>query len=223
MIAIRPYILYSLPKSRTTQALTGKKIKKAFENVSSFLENCTTANSNKPNSLRLLAYTAFGKDESMDYSNKLIKDTNIKFGQGVLKPIGFMYPSGQPLEQKQIEWTLDPIDLNPAIEFLKQREPFQKFNLGPIELIISYDFKLVDLASNSEFPNQQYTSHILVWLSRSNCCNLTLSFPFESATKSFYEYLDKLTPLLPCKLELKYLRIGQANKQGTFNKFTKIK
>ena len=222
MIATHPFILYSLPKSRTTQSLFGRRIRKAFNNVSSFLEHCTTADTNRPKSLRLSAYTALGIDESIEYANELIQDTISKFGKGKISPIGFFYPSGQPIEQKIFEWTLNPKDLDTAIEFLEEKELFPKFNLGPIELLITYNFKLCDLESNAELPNQQYNSDILVWLSRSNNCSLTLYLPFETADKKFYDYLDKLTPLLPCKLERRYLRLGQANKQKTSNKYTKL-
>jgi hypothetical protein len=223
MIANRPYIIYSLPKSRPTQALIGRRIRKAFDNASSFIENCTTAKTNQPDSLRLTAYSAFWEDESTRYSEDLINNTTKKFGEGLGKPSGLVYPSEQSHEQKIIEWNLNPTDLYHAIEFLDQNAPFPKFNLGPIELIIIYNFKLIDLLSNTELPDQQQTSNILIWLSRSNCCIMTLCFPFESADKRFYDYLNRLTPFLPCKLEQKYLRLVQPNKNNILNKFTKIK
>lgn len=222
MIAIRPYILYSLPKSRTTQALIGRKIDKSFQNVRKFIDSCTDANPDIPSKLWIVAYSAFGENESNDYVNILIENTSKLFGQGIKTPIGFKYPSGQPHEQNKIEWTLTSDDLNKAIDYLIQGEPYEKFNLGPIELIISYDFKLVDLDSKKELPEQQYTSSILIWLSRTNSCNLSLCMPFDEPDSRFYEYLDKIEPLLPCKLERKYLRRGQANKQKTMNKFEKI-
>jgi hypothetical protein len=222
MIANRPYILYSLPKSRTTQALIGRRIDKSFQSVRRFLDSCTNANPDLPSRISIVAYTAFGENESIDYANKIIEDTSKIFGQGTRTPIGFMYPSGQPHEQNKVDWTLTPDDLKKAMDYLINGEPYQKFNLGPIELIISYDFKLVDLDSKKELPDQQYTSSILIWLSRTNSCNLTLCLPFDKPDLRFYEYLDRIEPLLPCKLEKKYLRLGQANKQKTMNKFTKI-
>jgi hypothetical protein len=222
MIAIRPYILYSLPKSRTTQSLIGRRIDKSFQSVRRFLDSCTNANPDIPSRISIVAYTAFYENESIDYANKLIENTSKLFGQGIKSPIGFMYPSGQPHEQNKIEWTLTPDDIKKAIDYLIQGEPYQKFNLGPIELIISYDFKLVDLDSKVELPDQQYTSSILIWLSKTNSCNLTLCMPFDKPDSRFNEYLDRIESLLPCKLERKYLRLGQANKQKTMNKFEKI-
>lgn len=93
----------------------------------------------------------------------------------------------------------DKLRIEPTVSYLIKGEPYQKFNLGPIELIVSYDFKLVDLNSKKEFPDQQYTSSILIWLSRTNSCNLTLCMPFEltqACLQRSLSHLRKIKDLL---------------------------
>ncbi len=222
MIALKPYILYSLPQSRESQAIIGRKIEKSFMNVSRFLETCTSTQSNLPKSISLQAFTAYGEDESSEDSEKIIYDTIKFFGEGVTEPIGYKYPSGQPHEQKSIQWDLKQSDLKSAIDLLKQGEPYPKFNLGPLDLIVSYEFKLIDLETRIELSDQQYSSSILIWLSRTCSCNLTLWFPFNEPTDSFYSYFTMIEQIAPCKLDKKYLRLVMPNKKKTNNVYKKI-
>ena len=100
MIADRPFIFYSLPKSRTTQQLTnGRKIEKAWDNISSFLNKCTTVRPDNPTSISLTAYTAYNGDANPEIADQIITDTKSIFGTGQTAPIAYSYPSGVPDKQ----------------------------------------------------------------------------------------------------------------------------
>src|SRR3569833_2120258 len=119
MIASRPCIIYNLPKSRTTQALNGKKIEKAWDNVKVFLKNCTTANIELPNSIELTAFSAsieFG--ESPELADKILDGTQKTLGPGEKSPVAYHYPSGKPIEQYKIEWTFQQNDLSKVVDYI---------------------------------------------------------------------------------------------------------
>ncbi len=223
MIAERPYIIYSLPQSRTTQRLTGGKIEKAWSNVQRFLTTCTNADIKVPNSIYLIGYTADeDHGEQTELAEKLVKQTQEVFGLGTTNPIGYLYPSNIPLRQTKTTWQLTPIDLDKALKFMFELQPLPKYNLGPIELIISFDFKLVDLISKAELTNQQYSSSLLIWLTRGNSVSPSLCFPFSHPDKEFWTYIDDIEKLVPFKFDRKYLRLGHSNKKGTANMFSKL-
>ena len=137
MIATRPYIIYSLPQSRTTQALIGGKIEKVWANVERFLRICTNADLDNPNSIYLTGYTAdedHGEDPKL--ADKLIKQTKEFFGNGVTDTIGYLYPPNTPLRQTKTEWKLTSKDLGKALKFTISGQPYPKYNLGPLELIV---------------------------------------------------------------------------------------
>jgi hypothetical protein len=223
MTADRPFIFYSLPKSRTTQQLiNGRKIEKTWDNISSFLNNCTTARPDNPTSISLTAYTAYNGDANPEIANKIIANTKSIFGTGQTDPIAYSYPSGVPDQQTKTEWRLATNDLQRAVEYLINGQPWHKFTFGPIELIISYDFKLIHPDTKEELPNQDLSSRIIVWLSRSCVCSPDLCFPFDKADKEFYNYLKDIDRFLPFKLEEKYLRLGRPKKNNSGHVFTKI-
>eukprot|EP01012_Entosiphon_sulcatum_P061302 TRINITY_DN86765_c0_g1_i1.p1 TRINITY_DN86765_c0_g1~~TRINITY_DN86765_c0_g1_i1.p1 ORF type:complete len:100 (+),score=0.69 TRINITY_DN86765_c0_g1_i1:85-384(+) len=97
-----------------------------------------------------------------------------------------------------------------------------KYNLGPVELVISYDFKLIDTKTKTELEYQQYTSSLLIWLTRSNCVSPSLCFPFSQPDNEFWNYIKSVESLIPFKLDRKYLRLVKANKKGTANTFSKL-
>jgi len=100
MITDRPFIFYSLPKSRTTQQLTsGRKIEKAWDNVCNFLTNCTTTPPDQPTSISLTAYTAFQGDTNPEIADKIIQETKQLFDSGQTDPAFYAYPSGIPAKQ----------------------------------------------------------------------------------------------------------------------------
>ncbi|MEN0054352.1 MAG: hypothetical protein AAGC65_11815 [Mucilaginibacter sp.] len=223
MIASRRYIIYSLPKSRTTQSLPGKKIEKVWNNIQLFLETCTTANIENPTTISLHAFSADeDHGESPELAQEVLEYTKSNFGAGATSSIGNLYPQNIPLKQTVTDWDLDTGDLKKAVDFMIKGQPWPKYNLGPVELILSYDFKLIDMASNTELPNQQFTSSVLIWLSRRNCVIPSLCLPFEEPNEKFWNYIDSIEPFLPFKLERKYLRLGKSNKKGTSNMFSKL-
>lgn len=218
----RPFIFYSLPKSRTTQRLTGGKIEKVWAGVTSFLTNCTTVSIDEPSSVCLIAYSAWKDDEHPEVADKIIADTKVVFGQPKTEPVTFHYPSGVPDTQTKNEWRLDKTDLQKTVDYLISGQPWAKFTFGPVELIVSYDFKLVNPTTKVELPNQEQNSRLMVWLSRSCCCSPDLCFPFDTATKDFNDYLNKIETYLPFKLEHKYLRLARPHKNGTAYIYSKL-
>ncbi|HEY9001482.1 MAG TPA: hypothetical protein VIM89_09015 [Mucilaginibacter sp.] len=223
MIASRPYIIYSLPKTRTTQALTGGKIEKVWENIKIFLKNCTTANAETPNSIHFQRFSADEEHgESPILADKILKNIQDNFGAGVVSPVAYHYPSNIPTKQIKVEWDLTANELSKSIDYMIKGQPWPVYNLGPVELILSYDFKLIGPATRTELPNQQFTSSILFWLTKRNCICPSLCFPFEEPNERFWEYLKAIEPFLPFKLDRKYLRLGRSNKKGTSNIFSKL-
>jgi hypothetical protein len=216
-------ITYILPKSRTTQAVKGgRKIEKAWKSIESFLTSSTTAIPDRPTSIYLNAYKAYWDFESPELANEIIKRTILEFGESIGQRIGNHYPENTQIQQSQFKWNLTDSDLQKAIDYLIKGQPWPKFNIGPVELILSYDFKLVDPSTKLELSNQTKLSRLLVWLSRSSCCTPDLYFPFESPDNAFWNYLDKMDSYFAFKLERKYLRHGRLNKKGTNMVYSKI-
>ena len=223
MIAERPYILYSLPQSRVTQALRGGKIENAWTNILRFLTACTNTDISVPNSIHLTGFTADEPHgEKPELAENLIIKTKNAFGEGTTEPIGYQYPENTPLKQTQTNWKLTAKDLDKALKFMIELQPLPKYNLGPIELIISYDFKLIDIDSKEELPNQQYSSSLLIWLSRSNSVSPSLCFPFSQPDKDFWNYIENTESLFPFKFDAKHLRLVHSNKKGTANMYSKL-
>jgi hypothetical protein len=223
MITQKPFIFYSLPKSRTIQQLIGgRKIEKAWDNVCSFLTNCTTTAPDQPTSISLTAYTAFQGDPNPEIADKIIQDTKQIFYSEQTEPVSFAYPSGIPNKQTKTEWDIEAKDFQKAIDYLIKGQPWPKFTLGPVELIITFYFKLIDPITKAEIPNQEEQSSLLIWLTRNCICSPNFYFPFEQADENFKRTIEKLEPFLPFKLEEKYLRLGRPNKANTQYIFTKL-
>jgi hypothetical protein len=223
MITEKPFIFYSLPKSRTTQQLSGgRKIEKAWDNVCNFLTNCTTTKPDQPTRISLTAYTAFQGDPNPEIADKIIQETKQLFDSGQTEPVSYAYPSGIPDKQIKTEWDVEISDLKKAIDYLVKGQPWPKFTFGPIELFVIFYFKLIDPTTKTELPNQYNKSSLMIWLSRNCVCSPDLYFPFEQADENFKETIQKLEPFLPFKLEEKYLRLGRPNKAKTQYIFTKI-
>jgi len=223
MTTEKGFILYSLPKSRTTQQLNaGRKIESAWENVCNFLTNSTTITPDSPTSITLTAYEAFPGDLNPEIADKIIEDTKKIFDNAETAPLAYLYPSGNPTKQTTTTWKIKNEDLNKALDYLSKGQPWPKFSIGPIQLIISYNFKLVDPITRKETPNQENQSSLLIWLSRTCCCSPLFYFPFEQADNEFQDFLNNIKPYLPFKLEDKYLRLGRMNKNKTNYIYTKL-
>lgn len=223
MIIDKPFIFYSLPKSRTTQRLNGGKIEKVWSGLTNFLTKCTTTSLQESTNIELIAYSAGKDDENPEHADKIIADAKLVFGEPKIEPIAYHHPSGVPQTETKNEWSIDKSDLIKAVEYLIKGQPWPKFTFGSLELIVSFNFKLIDPITKSELLNQQNNSRILVWLSRSCCCSPVLCFPFETIDQNFKDYINKIEAFLPFKLEKKYLRLARPNKNKTQYTFTKFK
>ncbi|SMC60829.1 hypothetical protein [Pedobacter nyackensis] len=223
MVAQRPYIIYKLPISRTTQALIGGRIEKVWKNVENFLTTCTTADVKKPNSIYMVGYTAAEEHgEQPELADEVLEGVRKVFGDGTTEPLGYLYPENVPLKQTKTEWKLINKDLPRVIEYMIKEQPFPKYNLGPIELIISYDFKLIDPDTKNELPNQQYISSFLIWITRNSCVSASLCFPFNEPNQEFWNYVNSIKPYIPFKFDSKHLRLGRSNRKGASNMFSKL-
>jgi hypothetical protein len=218
----KPYIIYSLPKSRTTQAFNRSKIDKAFEDTKIFLESCTSTNISNPDTLQLTAYTAYDSSDPSELLEDIIIKTGIKFGKAEVSPIAFHYPTGEPHTTNKYEWTLSNQRLQEAVNYIIENSPMPKSNFGPLELYLNYNFKWTAPKSKTELPNQDYVSSFGIWFSRGKACSPDLFFPFEEANQEFWNYLDTISKFFPFKLEERYLRIAHVNKQGEVMSFKKI-
>jgi hypothetical protein len=216
MISTRPFILYTLPKSRTTQAFRGtNKVEEIWESIQLFLKTCTTTNELTPDSISLTVYEASKTDKHPEVAAKILDITKAKFGEGITNPIAFDYPNATV-------WTIENKHLIKAVDYIKDGQPWPNYSLGPIELLITYYFKLIDPEEKSELPNQEYASSIMIWLGRRSFCSADLYFPFIEPGSAFVEYLKKIQPSLPFILEHKYLKKGRPNKLGTANVYFKV-
>lgn len=97
-----------------------------------------------------------------------------------------------------------------------------KSNFGPVELIFSYRFKLINLDTKNELENQEHTSILPVWLSRGKSCSPTIFLPLKMLTKNFGIILILYQSFFLSNLKKKYLRLGHVNKQGDIKSFKKI-
>jgi hypothetical protein len=223
MVAQRPYIIYKLPISRVTQALIGGKIERVWKNTQRFLTTCTTANIDNPQSIYIVGYSADEKHgESPGLADDILKKATGVFGVGTTKPVGYLIPGNIPSKQTETEWRLTGKDLRKAIDYLIEGQPYPKYNLGPIELIISYDFKLIDRNNRAILPNQQYDSSFLIWLTKNSCVSASLCFPFTEPNQELWDYINSIQEFVPFKFDSKDLRLGRSNKKGTSNMFSKL-
>ena len=223
MTAEKAFILYTLPKSRTTQQINGgRKVETAWGNVCYFLTNCTTIIPDSPTSISLTAYDAFPGDSNPEIAHLIIEETKKIFDNAITIPLAYSYQSGNPNKQMKTTWKIEKEGMKKALDYLSKGQPWPHFSIGPIELTISYDFKLVDPKTRKEIPNQENESSILIWLSRTCFCSPLFYFPFEQTENEYHDYLNNIKPFLPFKLEDKYLRMGKMNKNKTNYIYTKL-
>jgi hypothetical protein len=223
MIAPRPYIIYQLPKSKTSHALKGGRIEKVWNNIKLFLTACTNVNIEMVSSIYINGFSADEEHgEPPTLADRIHEDTQRVFGKGETYPLGYHYPSNIPIKQTRTQWDLAISDLYKAVNYMIEGQPWPKYNLGPVELILSYDFKLIDPMTKIELPSQQFTSSILISLSRSNWISPSLCFPFEEPINGFWEYINGIESYFPFKFDKKHLRSVRSNKKGTANIFSKL-
>ncbi len=218
----QPYILYFLPRSRTSQKFNKSKTEQIVADIKQFFDNCTTANFDNPDSVQVTVYSAYDDSDPKELLEELMRKTTDKFGKGEKSPLAYDYPSGKPTVAYKCEWELPKTAINDALKFLISNEPLPKTTIGSLELFITYNFKLIDPTNKKELPNQQNKSGICIWLSKGKACAPDLFFPFDGATTEFWNYLDKIQNYLPFNLETKYLRESRINKKGQRSNLKKI-
>ena len=216
------FILYNLPKATPSQALNnGTKIIKAWENLSAFLDNCTTERNilNQGIGLTLTAYTAYENDKNPEQANDIIQKIEKVFGNGETS-IQMYSKDGHPCYKT--EWRLNNTDFEKALYYLVDNDQFwPKYTFGPVQLLTVFNFKLVDPKTKIVLPNQEHNSNIMIWLSKSSTCSAELKFPFQKI-EDFEKYLKKIEEYLPFKFNRKYLRIAKLNKTKTNYSLKKI-
>jgi hypothetical protein len=218
----RPYIVYSLSKDRTTQKFNKTKFQDIIKDIGLFLQSCTTTSVQEPDKVELTAYTAYDESDPSDVLLDIIKKTTARFGLSVSEPLSYHYPSGEPDSTTKYTWTFSKDKLIEVIQYIIENSPMPKSSFGPLELFFTYDFKLTDPINKIPLLSQEHTSSLLIWFSRGKSCSPTLFFPFEQANIEFWDYIDRIVPFLPFKLEEKYLRLAHINKQGEVSSFKKI-
>jgi hypothetical protein len=216
----QPYIVYSLSKDQTTQRFRKNKFHDILEDIDNFLIACTTSNVHDPDSLELHVYE--NNQDSASFLSRVLDIAKGHFGVGEKSPIAFNYPSGEPDSRNKHVWTLSGNKFQDALQFISSNSPMPKSDFGPIEVFFSYNFKLLDINTGNELQNQEHFSNFCIWFSRSKLISPTIFFPFESPDENFWNYLDKITDILPFKIDEKYLRIANVNRQGEVKSFKKI-
>ncbi|TWI94208.1 hypothetical protein JN11_04814 [Mucilaginibacter frigoritolerans] len=216
----KPYIIYSLSKGRTTQKFNKSKVSEILDEVEVFLNTCTTANIQNPDSLKLIIYE--NNQDTGSYLSKVLDIAKLNFGESVKSPIAYDYPSGEPDSRNRYVWTLPGNKLPEVLQFINSNGPMPKTDFGPIQAFFTYSFKLLDLNTNSGFPSQEPSSNFCIWFSRGKSISPDLFFPFEHPDKFFWNYLDQIAAILPFKLEEKYLRLANVNGKGEVKSFKKI-
>jgi hypothetical protein len=215
MIASNPFILYTLPKSRTTQALRQKKIEAAWESIKVFLTSCTDADPLHPQGNSLTAYEPYHTDKDPERARKTIIQLKDLFGLGETAPIAVGYPD-------ETKWDIIPDQFSKALNYLIAGQPWPPAAFGPVELLLTYDITFIDPNTRAVLPDQENRSFILFWLGRSNKCTMNFWFPFQTPGVDFWTYLKKIEPYLPFMIEEKYLKTGRPNKDRTRHIFSKI-
>ena len=209
------FIFYNLPKALPSQSLNnGTKIKKVWENLSTFFDNCTTEKNifNQGVGVTLIAYTAYENDNNPEQADEIIKETKKIFGNG--KTTVQMYSQNDHPCYKT-EWKLNNTDFDKALEYLLNNDQsWPKYTFGPVELQTVFHFKLIDPETKTVLTNQEHYSDIMIWLSKSSTCNASLKFPFQEI-EDFEIYLKKIEKYLPFKFNKKHLRIAKLNKAKT--------
>lgn len=217
-----PYILYALSKDRTTQRLNRKELDGILGDLEAFLRTCTTTTLAEPDAVKITAYGPYDPKDPAELLQTLIKRTEDRFGARTPMPLTYSAHSGQPGAGSKYVWELGSEQLPEVLQHFRELGPLPRSSFGPLELMVSYVFKLVDPRTGQELPEQPHRSDLLLWFSRTAACAPTLYFPFQAAAQPFWSFVDAITPHLPFTLEEKYLKIAHINKQGQVSSFKKI-
>ncbi len=130
-------------------------------------------------------------------------------------------------EEYNWTWQLDNRDLDKAIAFMTNSLRRHKYYIGPVQLLLSYDFKWVNPVTKQEyrFQNEEYMqqglhTHVLLFLSKTNTIIPSLYFPFEEVNDEFMALKRQIDLLLPVDLKEKNFRlwIPRTKREGYIRK-----
>ncbi|WP_276371740.1 hypothetical protein [Chryseolinea sp. H1M3-3] len=220
------FIQYSLPDSRIGQAVREKGIEMAWLKIEFFIRQFTTALPESPDDSRwdaieLHIFSGFEDLKTDDKCWTAINSANQKFGEGQIINVQQPQLYDNPPKKETI-WRLKKETFKDAIDLLISGDPWPKQQLGPVELMFSYDFHLKDNKSKKILDGSPFQSGIMFWLTRTSFCSPTLNFPFQNADESFWDYVKEMEPYMPFKFDKKYLRLVTKNKKGTGYKWRKL-
>lgn len=220
------FIQYSLADSRIGQAVREKGIEMAWLKIEFFIRQFTTALPENPDhsrwdSIELHIFSGFEDPKTDDKSWTAINLANEKFGEGQIINIQQPQLYENPPKKETI-WRLTKETFKDAVNILTNGDPWPKQQLGPVELMFSYNFHLRDSRSKKIMDGLPFQSGIMFWLTRTSFCSPTLNFPFQNADDSFWNYVKEMEPYLPFKFDKKYLRLVTKNKKGTGFKSRKL-
>lgn len=222
MITERPCILYTLPQTRPTQAITGRNPLKSMLGIKDFISRQTSSTFEQPDSIEIVIHSPWDDSEDSMFIDRLVMQVESIFGGLKREPAAIHYPSGVPRSQQKYTWKLEGSDLQMALRLISEGHPWPKYNIGPIELITSYDYQMVNHLSKDRKESFNMRSSLLVWYSSSCCCSPTIYFPFETPDDEFTSYFRKVATEVPFKMEEKYLRLVRPDKSRTRHIFSKV-
>ncbi|CAI6040014.1 hypothetical protein PAECIP112173_00973 [Paenibacillus sp. JJ-100] len=200
----KPQITYELPLSKVVQAIkSNHKIEHCWPVIQQFLTHCTTAKVDSPERFDLIIHGHKDRDVS-----KLLQAATKAFGTCETHFDGIFDLS---------RWQLTQSNLNQAIQFMIDHQPYPTAVRPYIQLRIVYRFCFIDPASQHELDDQSNTSLLAVFLQKNSSVMPEFWFPFEQI-EDLKSYLLKIAPYLPFKkIDTKAFRLVSPNKKGTNN------
>lgn len=199
-MSVEPFIAYDPPDGG--QPLRGTP-DDAWRRVSRFLEHCTTARPERPQSLKLTVYEPTGVDPREWYAPTMAAAKD-RFGAAERRA----WATGVD-ELYCTEWDLDPAHTGAARTFLAEGEPWPRTAVGPAEVLVGYAFRWIDLETGEPLPGQeparrahpaQAESSLLLGLGRRSWVMLLGRFPFQAANADFIAYLEQVAAYVPARL-----------------------
>jgi hypothetical protein len=199
-MSVEPFIAYDPPDGG--QRLRGSHAA-ACRRVARFLRRCTTARPDRPQELKLTIYEPTG-DDAREWLVPTLAAVDRQFGPGERRA----WATGVD-ELYLREWELDPASLLSARQFLTDGEPWPRTAVGPVEVMIGYSFRWLDLRTGDPLPGQepaqramagQAESCLLLGLGRQSWLLLLARFPFAAPNADFIAYVEQVAPFLPVRL-----------------------
>lgn len=199
-MSVEPFIAYDPPDGG--QPLRGSPLD-AWQRTARFLQHCTTARPERPQSLKLTVYEPAGMDPAEWYVPTM-QAARERFGIAERRA----WATGVE-ELYCTEWDLEPAQSDAARTFLAEGEPWPKTAVGPAEVLIGYTFRWIDLHSGEPLPGQeparrahagQAESSLLLGLGRRSWFMLLARFPFATAGADFIGYLEQIGAHVPARL-----------------------